>query len=276
MHRPKAGRSGQPTSLQLSEWNRCVDSYDFHETVRYRAARPIGLYEGSINTSTSFRAVFAYWCVVLRDRPCILNGVTIDRDTLGLFPPGVEMEGHYSAGNECGVYVNESVVRALLGPNLPGHVVGLPMDRGKISDLTSMIHSELNGDPIDGGIAAHSFVNFDVTLQHLITPARERLACSIRDLIDSLLSTNLCISEVCRKLGVSVRTAERAFEIRFQETMSAYIERARLERARTLLLAGKLVTDAALDVGWTHLGRFSVEFRKQFGESLSTTRKRIF
>lgn len=75
---------------------------------------------------------------------------------------------------------------------------------------------------------------------------------------------------------MSVRTAERAFEIRFQETMSAYIERARLERARTLLLAGKLVTDAALDVGWTHLGRFSVEFRKQFGESLSTTRKRIF
>ena len=51
--------------------------------------------------------------------------------------------------------------------------------------------------------------------------------------------------------------------------MVGYIRRARLERARQLLTTGLSVTEAALAVGWTHLGRFSVEFKKRFGGSPS-------
>lgn len=247
---------------------------DFHESIRFRLPSPVGTYATSNNAATRFRASFLYWCVVIRDQPGVLNGVSIDRKTLALFPPGVEMEGHYLAGTEYGVYVERPIIEALLGPKQPDHVVAVQADPAHIANLAKMISSELRGDPIEGGVAAHCFANFDVKPERFITPARERLATSIRDLIDAELTSDLCLSDSCQQLGISIRTAERAFQIRFRETMSGYIKRARLDRARVLLESGLPVTEAALDVGWMHLGRFSVEFKKRFGESPSVLQKR--
>jgi transcriptional regulator GlxA family with amidase domain len=57
-----------------------------------------------------------------------------------------------------------------------------------------------------------------------------------------------------------------------------YVRNARFERVRESLLraeAEESVTEIAVGWGFTHMGRFSVEYRKRFGESPSETlRKR--
>jgi AraC-like DNA-binding protein len=47
----------------------------------------------------------------------------------------------------------------------------------------------------------------------------------------------------------------------------------RLEAARSMLAAGaaSTVTDAAVRCGFSHLGRFSITYRRAFGESPSDT-----
>jgi AraC-like DNA-binding protein len=123
-------------------------------------------------------------------------------------------------------------------------------------------------------LIAQSMRFFDVRPEQLLTPARERLASGLRELIEARLHLPISLATLCQEFGVSLRTAERAFGLRYEETMVGYIKRSRLDRARQLLLSGHSVTRAASDVGWTHLGRFSVEFRQRFGQSPSSLRKR--
>lgn len=225
-------------------------------------------------TRTWFRAVFDRWGVVIKERPAVLNGVSIDNGQIVLFPPGVEVEGDYEAGVEFGLATDEEKVAGFFRGALPRQVVGVRVDPAMVTGLASAIRGQLDGDPAEGGILSRCLAPFDVSSERLLTPARERLASGIREVIDARLSTQICLSEISRELGVSMRTAERAFAVRFQETMVGYIKRARLDRARELLMTGKTVTRAASDAGWAHLGRFSVEFRKRFGESPSALRKR--
>ena len=56
-----------------------------------------------------------------------------------------------------------------------------------------------------------------------------------------------------------------------------YLRRARLVRVRQALLAARgdeTVTHVALAWGFTHLGRFALEYRSLFGESPSETLRR--
>jgi AraC-like DNA-binding protein len=54
----------------------------------------------------------------------------------------------------------------------------------------------------------------------------------------------------------------------------AYLRRARFVRVREALRAAEAsenVAGIAMSLGFTHMGRFSVEYRKRFGESPSQT-----
>ena len=56
-----------------------------------------------------------------------------------------------------------------------------------------------------------------------------------------------------------------------------YLRNARFERARTALLRAEpeeSVTDIAAAWGFTHLGRFAIEYRRRFGERPSDTIRR--
>ena len=56
-----------------------------------------------------------------------------------------------------------------------------------------------------------------------------------------------------------------------------YLRTARLNRVREALLRDdrtESIIDIAMAWGFYHLGRFSIEYRKQFGESPSETRAR--
>jgi AraC-like DNA-binding protein len=83
------------------------------------------------------------------------------------------------------------------------------------------------------------------------------------------------LADLCLAAGVSQAALYRAFRLVCGEPPVAYFRKRSLSRARTALLRSRpergAVKRAALDAGFTELGRFSVEYRRLFGESPSTT-----
>jgi transcriptional regulator GlxA family with amidase domain len=110
--------------------------------------------------------------------------------------------------------------------------------------------------------------------------ARDSKRC--RDLVEQAenlaladLDELLHISAICRALAVSERTLRKAFHGIHGLSPCRHLRMLRLSRARRALLAAdcKLVTvtEIATCFGFVELGRFSVEYRKIFGESPSQT-----
>ena len=83
------------------------------------------------------------------------------------------------------------------------------------------------------------------------------------------------IQELSDDLNVSPRQLYRAFQAEVGMSPAKYLRRYRLTRARLDLLAADptetTVTSVAFSLGFWELGRFSVEYRRLFGESPSQT-----
>jgi transcriptional regulator GlxA family with amidase domain len=105
---------------------------------------------------------------------------------------------------------------------------------------------------------------------------------SCRDLVEKAqalaladLDEPLHISVLCRALAVSERTLRKAFHKIHGVPPCRHLRISRLSQARRALLSadGNLVTvtEIATCFGFVELGRFSVEYRKMFGESPSQT-----
>lgn len=98
------------------------------------------------------------------------------------------------------------------------------------------------------------------------------------DVIDTQAPDTLTISSLCGSVGVSYLTLYRAFASITGLPPSSYIKFARLNKARGLLLRDvprqAAVKQAAIDAGFFDFGRFSVEYRRLFGEKPSDTIRR--
>jgi AraC family ethanolamine operon transcriptional activator len=85
----------------------------------------------------------------------------------------------------------------------------------------------------------------------------------------------LHISVLCRTLEISERTLRKAFHKIHGTPPCQHLRMLRLSQARRTLLAADrkrvTVTEIATGCGFLELGRFSVEYRKVFGESPSQT-----
>ncbi len=85
----------------------------------------------------------------------------------------------------------------------------------------------------------------------------------------------LHISAMCRALAVNKRTLRKAFHEAHGLPPCRHLRMLRLSGARCALLAADrrrvTVTQIATGFGFLELGRFSVEYRKVFGESPSQT-----
>ncbi|MGW0519015.1 helix-turn-helix domain-containing protein [Crossiella sp. NPDC003009] len=96
-----------------------------------------------------------------------------------------------------------------------------------------------------------------------------------RDLIDTAYAEPLDIPALARAATVSPSHFSRRFKAAFGETPHRYLLTRRMERAKTLLRAGRTsVTEVCLAVGFTSLGSFSTQFRRFVGESPSAYRAR--
>lgn len=83
----------------------------------------------------------------------------------------------------------------------------------------------------------------------------------------------LSVETLATVLGTTRRTLLNAFQESFGVSPSRYILARRLNGARRHLSRGKSrsVTDAALDYGFEHFGRFAHHYRTLFGETPSAT-----
>lgn len=86
------------------------------------------------------------------------------------------------------------------------------------------------------------------------------------------------IARLCGLLRVSPGTLENAFKAVTGVTPHAFFLRRRLNQARSALLRPQddsvRVTDVALELGFSELGRFAVRYREMFGETPSQTLKK--
>ena len=90
--------------------------------------------------------------------------------------------------------------------------------------------------------------------------------------IGSNVARNMRLEDIARAAGVSVRTLQTSFRRDRHVTPMQYLRNLRLDAARERLLAGSSVSEAALDAGFSHQGRFAHYYRGRFGHSPSSTR----
>jgi transcriptional regulator GlxA family with amidase domain len=90
----------------------------------------------------------------------------------------------------------------------------------------------------------------------------------------------LHISALCVALAVSERTLRKAFHKAYGLPPCRHLRMLRLSQARQALLSADskrvTVTEIATGFGFVELGRFSVEYRKIFGETPSQTLHHAF
>jgi AraC-like DNA-binding protein len=85
----------------------------------------------------------------------------------------------------------------------------------------------------------------------------------------------LHVSALCQAMGISERTLRKAFHRVHGVPPCRRLRMLRLSNARRALLSADAalakVTEIAMSFGFAELGRFSVEYKKAFGESPSQT-----
>ena len=97
----------------------------------------------------------------------------------------------------------------------------------------------------------------------------------VETFISERLSDQLTMADIVAASGVSSRSLFYGFQRWRATTPMAFLKAVRLDRARENLrraaLEGGVITDIALGVGYSHLSRFSSDYRLRFGERPSDT-----
>jgi len=105
--------------------------------------------------------------------------------------------------------------------------------------------------------------------------SRIHIAKQIQEYIEANFRETIHIEDLCRITNKGVRTIQRIFKWYFDITITDYIKMVRLNAAYRLLSTShtkdKSVAAIAMQKGFLHIGRFSIEYRKRFGESPRAT-----
>lgn len=106
-------------------------------------------------------------------------------------------------------------------------------------------------------------------------PMRPRTLTRAMSFIEEHLVEPLTLSDIAVAAGCSARTVNNAFQVNMGVSPMTYMRNLRLERTRGLLqTSGLSVSDAAVESGFTHLGRFARAYFERYGELPSETRNR--
>jgi len=149
------------------------------------------------------------------------------------------------------------------------------------------------GDVERGGLSAHTAVAGSVFEQFIITelllshphnysralhgPAPSIVPRDVRRAIDYIqahLGDCVRLTDIIEAAGVPGRTLFKHFENHRGVSPMRYLREARFEKVREALLRADPqdnVTEIAMGLGFSHMGRFAVEYRRRFGECPSAT-----
>jgi AraC-like DNA-binding protein len=118
---------------------------------------------------------------------------------------------------------------------------------------------------------AHNYSDALQRLEKAIAPRDVRRAT---DYIEANLDQPITVADLVQATGVAGRTLFVHFKQFKGVSPMRYLRNARLRQARQLLMRSDPeanVTQIAMTLGFTHLGRFSIAYRRYFGESPSDT-----
>lgn len=83
---------------------------------------------------------------------------------------------------------------------------------------------------------------------------------------------------LAREMNTSISSIYRAFEHYREYSPMTFLKEERMKNARKRLLSPRTddkVANIALECGFAHIGRFSIDYRKKFGESPAQTLRRV-
>ena len=102
-----------------------------------------------------------------------------------------------------------------------------------------------------------------------ISPSMKRIILYIEEHVKE----DIGLETLSQVSSMSVRSIYNAFSRTFSTTPKSYVKSVKLKRLRRDLLQRRCrnITEGALDYGFSHLGRFSADYRKLFGELPSDT-----
>lgn len=202
------------------------------------------------------------------DARLLLDGreVAVHPGTLGVTPPGVQMETHYR-GISVHLYAH---FRLPPGPTRPVWAV---TDTGASYEA---LYAELfdavgrfTREPAWTSARVWSALWKAFSLSG--APERENMAMhrAVRrasDLIEQNLSGPLSVAELARQVEVAPSYLTRLFQEAYGESVVDHIRRRRMERASHLLLRSNLpIKIVASSVGFPDLQRFNKAVRQSFG-----------
>lgn len=192
----------------------------------------------------------------------------------------------------------ESVAQALVGTPLPGPIrfdmkvdLASPSGRRLQRIVAACVDAVENGDlfrrPLGGGDLrveydlAHALLTLQHSnISHIIErsdqKARPRAIRQALDYIHANLSEPVTLADIAAAAGINVRTLQKGFQRVFGLSPMQVLRNARLDMAHYQLMAHKDapgVTEAAYSCGFSHLGRFSRDYKERFGHSPSEQRR---
>lgn len=172
------------------------------------------------------------------------------------------------------------------GLPLNGSKVGLAQTGGLLQFL-DLLFAEMSGKSKELSSLEPSYreilLNKIIQQFSIIVPESDVVEISdpafsgIVSYIDQNIKSELGVDELARKGGISIRTLYNYFAKYFSSTPKLYIKEEKLKKLRSDLVSNsrfRSVTEVALEYGFMHLGRFSSEYKKMFGELPSETLKR--
>jgi AraC-like DNA-binding protein len=119
--------------------------------------------------------------------------------------------------------------------------------------------------------------NYTQTLQRLDRPIRPRDVKRAIEFMEAHLPSPITIADIAEASGIAGRTLFKHFQDFYGTSPMRYIRLARFRKVREALRAARddqSVTEIAMSWGFSHMGRFSIEYRKLFGEQPSKTIRR--
>lgn len=195
--------------------------------------------------------------------------------------PGTPLRGRFS--HDCEQLVLRVDKRALTAANegnLPHFRTRIDMKAPLSSPWASILNSLIGDDSAIGMVQGDERIarNYERLLLSLLlageqdgAPARASIAPAAVRKAEAFMREHfalpITLGDIATAAGVPARTLLDNFRKFRDESPMKALRRYRMDHARMLLETGECssVTDAALASGVSHLGRFSRDFREQFG-----------
>ena len=121
--------------------------------------------------------------------------------------------------------------------------------------------------------------NYSEMLRTLCNQSEPEYLRKIREFIQKHAHENICADDLHRIAGVSKTKLYEEFQHYYGTSPLSFLRKYRLQQIHKILSSSSnkkvSISKLAYDWGFTHLGRFSQEYRNEFGESPSETRTKI-